>query len=291
MALSRPIPRVFRPSTPQQFHLYSDASDRAWGASLKHRDREIAVAAQEWTPREKRVHITTREALAAGRATTTLINHIPKGVELVIHADATSTVWALRNGSKVTALNKAVIPAVLACHQKHIHLSSEHIPGKENTRADMLSRNPDPQSYHLRPEVYRRMCKRFQVFPNLDLFANRMNRQTKQFCSLHVDSRSRGDAFNNNWARTTNWMNPPWEIIPQCLEKLKNDQATALVCLPGWRHAPWWETMCKMAVAPLVEIDNQSLYQGPDGTLMPAPQWSTIFTILTGGDHWISGRG
>ena len=35
-------------------------------------------------------------------------------------------------------------------------------------------------------------------------------------------------------------MNPPWDLIPKALVKLKEDKATVLACLPVWPAKHWW---------------------------------------------------
>ena len=63
---------------------------------------------------------------------------------------------------------------------KRIYIKSSHIPGQLNTRANWLSRNVDPKSYHLDPAIFREACRHFRFNPDVDLFANRASRQTQK---------------------------------------------------------------------------------------------------------------
>lgn len=157
-----------------------------------------------------------------------------------------------------------------------------HIPGKDNKRADYLSRQPDAKNYRLNPEIFLTMCKRFHYWPQLDLFANRQNRQTQQYCSWRLDLKSKGNAFQVHWGKQANWLNPPWELISTCLNKLESDGASALCCLPVWQTAPWWPQLQRLMMADPVIIKGVPIYTNPEGKNMPAPRWGTLFCTLNG---------
>jgi hypothetical protein len=144
-----------------------------------------------------------------------------------------------------------------------VYVRATHIPGAKNTRADYLSRQPDAKNYRLKPEVFQEMCTEHRYWPELDLFANRKNRQTQKFCSWRVDRTSMGNAWDQNWSKTSNWLNPPWELISRALRKLRQDKATALCCLPVWKTAPWWYMLQQMMV-------TQPTIKG--GKAVPGPQ-------------------
>ena len=158
---------------------------------------------------------------------------------LTLRSDSVSTVYAWKKGSKILALNDAVSPVFQQACRRGVFIAPQFIPGKQNARADWLSRNVDPKSYQLIPEVFREICSKFQYYPNLDVFANRRNRHVRQICSWRLDPLSLGNAFNVNWAHYKCWINPPWEIIPQVLNKLQEEWAQALICLPYWESPSW----------------------------------------------------
>ena len=171
---------------------------------LRVGDTEVETCAQPWTDRQRRLHITHREAPASALALDTLLERIRPGSSLVIQADATSTVTAWAKGSKVKGINNATVPRLVRLHGRDILPMPLHIPGKENVRADYLSRKPDVKNYRLDPAVFAEMCRVHRHRPALDLFANRQNRQTQDFCSWQADLRSKGNAFQQDWSRTSN---------------------------------------------------------------------------------------
>jgi hypothetical protein len=282
--LQQPTAQVLRPANDHAYTLYTDASPWGWGASLQHAQlrREIATTAQHWTSRQKTKHITHLEALASAQALQTLLHHIPKGAALTIRTDSTPVAWAWTKGSKIPGMNDAIARARNDAHMRGIHIKAVHIAGVDNTRADWLSRHPDPQSYRLKPEMYRYVCHRFHYYPTLDLFASRHNRQCFRYCSRHPDLNSQGNAFAVPWARMKLWLNPPWEIIHRVLLHLQAERARALVCLPHWPSASWWPLVVKMHAAPLFIVKGYPLYADPEDKPLPTPRWGTLFTILQG---------
>ena len=113
---------------------------------------------------------------------------------LTIQADATSTVSTWNKGSKIIGINQHITTELTILTQKGVLVRSKHIAGITNTRADYLSRQPDAKNYRLNPDVFREMCAKHQYWPDLELFANKKNKQTKRFCSMRVDRASQGNA-------------------------------------------------------------------------------------------------
>ena len=124
------------------------------------------------------------------------------------------------------------------------------------------------------------MCHHHRYWPQLDLFANRKNRQTPKFCSWRVDKKSQGNAWDQNWGLSRNWLNPPWNLVGRALRKLKEDKATALCCLPVWKTAPWWYQLKGLLKDKPTMVEGTPLYQNPKREDMPAPRWATLFAVL-----------
>ena len=145
-----------------------------------------------------------------------------------------------------------------------------------------LSRNVDPSNFQLKPEVFRKVCFKLGYHPTLDLFATRHNKQCHQYCAWRVDPQSKGNAFQVNWNKQTNWMNPPWDLIPKALAKLKEDKATVLACLPVWPAKHWWRQVLHMQVGPSIQIRHQPIFRNQSGRDLYPPRWATLFTLLKG---------
>jgi hypothetical protein len=274
------VPLQVRLNSQVKIQLQTDASDLGWGACLLQNGKEIANCAQEWDETQRDLHITHREGLASALAVQHLTDHIPANCTLHIQADASSTVTTWNKGSKIHAMNKHILPQLIALNQKRVRVRSSHIAGNKNTRADYVSRQPDAKNYRLDPQVFLQMCSDHNYKPELDLFANRKNKQTKHFCSWRTDKDSMGNAWDINWSTTKNWLNPPLELIGKALQKLKQDKATALCCLPIWKTAPWWYQLQSLMSTTPTQITNRALYKYPQGVDMPAPKWGTLSSVL-----------
>ena len=179
-ALSHPVLVQARPHSGPQYTMEVDASDAGWGATVYRvtsvsPPKEILSAALRWSPAEQRLHITSREALAATYGVTFLVPRLHAINAITLRSDSTATVWAWRNGSGKPTINAAARQATTFLASRGIFYQTEHIPGVNNIRADFLSRNQHPDDYHLKREVFRRACNTFGVRPTVDLFANRYN--------------------------------------------------------------------------------------------------------------------
>ena len=131
--------------------------------------------------------------------------------------------------------------------------------------------------------MFHRVCLHLQEFPQLDLFANRRNRQTNRYCSWREDPKSQGNAWQLDWgAWGTVWLNPPWELVGRALTKVQRDEARALFCLPVWKSAIWWPLLQQMLVGTPVTVKGRPLYRNPDGEHLGSPRWATLFGVIQG---------
>ena len=92
-------------------------------------------------------------------------------------------------------MNKHITPETIFLTQKGVLVMSNHLTGKTNTRADYLRRQLDATNYRLNPAVSREIWTKLNYKPNLDLFANRHNKQVNNFCLLWLDQTSQGRAW------------------------------------------------------------------------------------------------
>ena len=102
--------------------------------------------------------------------------------------------------------------------------------------ADSLSRHfEDGIEWELNRGLFEKICAVFGV-PQIDLFASRVNHQTRAYASWKPDPHAAYvDAFSVSWSQFTNsYMFPPFCLVGRCLQKLVLEQATAIIIVPLW---------------------------------------------------------
>ena len=129
-------------------------------------------------------------------------------------------------------------------HEHNITLLPRYIRSADNP-ADWWSRWKDRSAWSLNPALFASIQRRAGPQPvTLDAFACRATAQVPRYCSRHADPEALSrDAFSLSWSGEHVLINPPWELLPQALFKLRLDQATGIVIAPYWPSATWWPTL------------------------------------------------
>ena len=240
--VSRPI------KTPNIIDLtvYSDASLEGWGATDLH-----STVGVRWSDSELPLHTNTLElhaaklclfSLAAGFSnlhirilldnTTAIsyINHMD-GTHSQICNDVTNLIWSW-------------------CKDKGIWLSAAHIPGHENYIADYKSRHfQDNKELSLNFSAFLSLTRLF-YFPEIDLFASRLNHVVPKFVSYKPEPGVWAtDAFSLNWHSLQFYAFPPFSIIGKVLEKIKQDEARGILIVPLWSTQTWFPIAMSIIVS------------------------------------------
>jgi len=148
-------------------------------------------------------------------------------------------------------------------------LSAAFCPGKENVKADKASREfRDETEWRLNPKMFKKICMNVCT-PEIDLFASRLNKQLKEFCSWQPDPQARFvDAFTQSWYDLSFYAFPPFSLIPRVLQKINRDKAMGILLVPFWPTQPWMTSLQQMLVAvPLLLTVTQGtleLVHAPD---------------------------
>ena len=127
------------------------------------------------------------------------------------------------------------------CLERGIFLVAQHVLGKDNVYADYHSRNFDERiEWSLHPTVFRWITQRLW-YPEIDLFATRLNAKVKKFVSWRPDPEACAvDAFTIDWGAQLNYTFPPCSLIPRVLSKVQQDQAWVLLVAPVWTCQIWY---------------------------------------------------
>ena len=153
-------------------------------------------------------------------------------------------------GTKSSVCNALATEIWDWCLAHNAWVTCSHIPGKDNTIADMQSRTiNDRHEWKLNENVFQILCAVFGT-PVIDLFASRLNKQLAPFCSWHPDpEEGYFDAFSINWANfDLSYMFPPFSLINWCLQKLRAEGARGWMIVLMWLSQPWMGTLVGMLV-------------------------------------------
>ena len=157
------------------YSLYTDASLLGWGAVSQDHS-----SGGHWAPDEASQHINCLELKAVYMGLQSFCQNLSQA-HLRIFTDNTTAVAYINNmgGTHSLECNHIARTIWLWCLEHDIWISAAHLPGKSNSVADKASRIfHDHTEWQLDPNIYFSITQAFGV-PSIDLFASRLNFQTK----------------------------------------------------------------------------------------------------------------
>ena len=243
--------------------LTTDASLSGWGAVLDSRH-----VAGFWSGEWLHSHINLLELEAVHRA----LHHfapLVRGRSMLLKTDNTTVVAYLnrQGGTHSRRLWELTRLVLTWCMTNHVRIRAIHLPGKENTIADALSRLTDsPTEWSLPQTVTESIWARFGR-PEVDLFASPWNNKLPIFCALiphvgvwHVD------AFTLNWRDLVAYAFPPFALVTRVLMKVLADECRfCLLVAPLWPGQPWFPVLTRLLCdVPRLLPGRQDLLTIPD---------------------------
>ena len=154
-----------------------------------------------------------------------------------------------RGGSRSEACNKIAREVWLWCIDNDIFLSTTFIPGCDNVSTDKCSRVfNDSFEWSLKDAVFTDIVN---VFGSLTiyLFATRLNHKVSTYISWQADPEALTiDAFLSNWAGEKFYAFPPFNLIPKCVQKIRQDEAKGVIIIPQWPTQPWFTAVMKLLI-------------------------------------------
>ena len=104
---------------------------------------------------------------------------------------------------------------------ENIWISAVHIPGKQNTIVDFMSRSLNENTeWQLSPTIFKKIVRTFDFEPEIDLFASYLNFQVENYISWFPDPKaSIIDAFSIDWTDKTFYAFSPFSLIGATLAK------------------------------------------------------------------------
>ena len=228
---------------PPSASLYTDASNLGWGAIYNS-----ASTRGSWNKKEQSLHINALELKAILFGLKSLVTE--RSFHLQILCDNTTAVHILNKmGSSHTAVCDGLVRDIWAfAISQNIWLSASHIPGKHNTEADEESRHSELHTeWKLAPSIFNEIILHFQVTPEIDLFASRLNYQLKPFVSYRPDPEAYAiDAFQLSWQHIFFYAFLPFCLIGRVLQKVLMEGAEGILIVPNWPNQPWYSRLTSL---------------------------------------------
>ena len=242
--------------------LRTDASNTGWGASLG--DQRIHG---HWPREIQSMQINVLELTAVLLALKQLQVHI-RCKCLLIRADNTTALACIRKKGSTANPELTRISGKIwewAVHN-NIQLVVQHIPGIQNSVADLLSRQGQDQSdWKLDPSVFSSIAL-LRGPITLDLFASSGNCQVPRFFSWKPQQGAeKVNALLHPWPEKGAYAFPPFCLIPQVLQKIHLEGVVVTVITPVWHTAIWYPKLLSMLVAVPLLLPNRDLLTNPAG--------------------------
>ncbi|CAH1242857.1 TNKS2 [Branchiostoma lanceolatum] len=243
----------------------TDASKIGWGGFCNG-----VHTGGRWSAEERTAHINVLELQAASLAVRGFCRELQSG-HIRVRSDNSTVVAYLNHlgGTRSLELLSVTLDLWEWCTDRNLSISAEHIPGRDNVRADFSSRHFSVATeWTLDRHTFLSLQATFPLLSKgVDLFASRTNHQLPQFVSWHPEPEAIGtDAFTlrwNEWGMA--YAFPPFILIARTLRKVQQDRAQVLLIAPVWDTAIWYPVLLEMLVGePVLLPRHEHLLTQPE---------------------------
>ena len=226
--------------------LTTDACPTGWGAVTKYAKTNGLFSAEEQS-----THINILELKAVLFGLQSLMSEV-KNSHLKILCDNTTAVGCINNmGScKSSGCNDVATEIWEWAICRNNWVIASHIPGIENEEADTESRKNETRlEWKLRERILTDIIKHFQFYPEVDLFASRINAQFDTFVSFRPDPQATHiNAFTIDWTSLKFYAFPPFSCINKVIQKMLHENCKGILIVPNWPNQPWFPHVYNLQV-------------------------------------------
>lgn len=235
--------------------LTTDASLTGWGGVLEQQGVHGV-----WSPPWATAHINVLELKAANLA---LQHFLPilRGKHVLLRTDNTTVVAQVnrQGGLRSLTLHQVARELLIWAHGNLASLRAMYLPGTENQAADMLSRGGAPASeWMIHPAVIRAVWAHYGA-PVADLFASQAAHHCHMWFSIKGSPGPLGvDAFSHRWPTGLLYAFPPVALLPQVLNKIRQERATVLLIAPNWPQSHWFAELMQLLAGRPLELPQRA---------------------------------
>lgn len=252
--------------------IFSDASLTGWGVSCND-NRAHGL----WSESERLHHINYLELLSAFLGLKCFAKNL-RSCNILLRIDNTTAIsYINRMGGirfkKLSNLAKAIWEW---CEECDLFIFASYIASKNNAEADFESRKLDKETeFELSDAVFQRIISKLG-YPDIDLFATRINAKCKDYVSWTRDPGSIAvDAFTMRWDKFFFYAFPPFILINRVLQKIRAERAEGIVVVPRWPAQPWYPLFLSMLDSDVFTFKaNSNTLLSPDRE--PHPLWRSL---------------
>ena len=272
-------PVIKFPDFDKKFYLATDASDFGIGAVLYQLDDKeenkrnyVGFVSRSLTSGEKNYTVTQRELIAIVYSVQKFNNYLD-GRKFTIITDHRALIYlqTQKELSKVVArwydvlvdynfdvefcpgvLNK--LPDMLSRLYPDYLMSNKNYQGKILLSIQLENKVDDKDKtnlYKVNSDIFEICLKEFGVC-SIDLFADGNNHKIETYKNI-------ADSLSYCWTKEKlAWINSPWDLLQEVVEKIEFDRARAIVVTPYMKSAPWYKKLLTLCYAQPVCVEIQS---------------------------------
>jgi hypothetical protein len=249
----------------------TDASEWGWGAWTAPDGETISTFGRY--PQAVAEQSSNFRELTAIIMAILAFNSILKGKTVQIVSDNTTAISCINKlRSTSQNLNDLTTYLVRLCLQLDIKVSAVHIQGEQNKLADYLSRFSETADWATEWEIFQHLDQLWGRH-TIDRFASWTNKKVERYNSATLDSQAElVDAFSAPTWRTTpdqiqppfkenNYINPPFHLLEQVVNKIIQDKATATLIIPMWTQHQWYRKAIQHAKSIIDLSSHQNIFR------------------------------
>jgi hypothetical protein len=235
--------------------LYTDASGTTgWGSVLEPPHEATRSSAGWWASQEVLEMIALKELKACRHGLHQNVEAL-RGRTVKLYQDNQAVCGALRKmSSKCPALMAEIKDLVPWLHENKIRLDVVYIRSEANL-ADAPSRQRGLDMWSLQQPTQQELLHLVEsTLDSLvctDPFACRQSAVAPRFATpLHCRHSAAFNGLLLDWSwPATLWLNPPWHLLPQVLEKLRASRSKGILIYPYWPLQPWFQEVQRLSAS------------------------------------------